>query len=311
MMKKLLSIFVCFMTGIMLAGCSPKVSSIQVSDDVDFKLVDVLQVDNKQVNTVFYYFLASIENNSDKVYHMSNLVYQLSAPSKDGYKSINPIDQFKTMITNDVNPGMSTYIYGYIGVPKTSDQNIGLYVQAKDAFIPFDSVKIRTIQDDKIQNSEEKKFTVYSDQYYEFEVDAQNLEYKYENGKSRIEGLKIIYKNKTDSRLVIPFLSPVCTIDGFKLDSLKDADKLKSMSQEDISKQDFSQNGMGAKTEQFKCETLGYQVFYLNPDQELPANIIFEADGVIPDFSSKKKDGITISINSPAFGYRQVMKVKY
>lgn len=310
-MKKILSLFLVLAIAFGLTGCSAKVSSIQVQDDVDFKLVDVLEVDNKQVNTVYYYFLASVENNSDKVYHMSNLVYQLCAPSKDGYKSINPIDQFKTIITNDVNPGMSTYVYGYIGVPKTADRTIGLYVKAKDAFIPFDSVKIRTRQDDKIQNSEQKKFTVYSDEYYEFEVDAENLTYTYENGKSRIEGLNINYKNKTDSRLVIPFLSPVCTIDGFKIDSLKDPDQLKSMSLQEIASQDFSENGMAAKTEQFKCETYGYQVFYLNPDQDLSANILFEADGIIPDFSSKKKDGITVSINSPAFGYRQVMKVNY
>lgn len=310
-MKKLISLFVCLMMSLSMAACSAKTDKIEVAEKVDFSLVDVLEVDNRQVNTVFFYFLASIENNSDKTYHMSNLNYQLCAPSKDGYRQINPIDQFKTIITNDVKPGMTTYVYGYIGVPKASDKNIGLYVKAEDAFIPFDAVKIRTIEDDKITNSEEKKFTVYSDEYYEFEVDASEVSYHYKDGNSTIDGLKIDYRNKTDQRLVIPFLSPVCTIDGFKVSSLPDADKLKGMSQDEIAKQNFTDKGLAAKTESIKAETLGFQVFYLAPRQELSANITFEANDAIPDFSAKQKNNITISINSPALGYKQVIKVPY
>lgn len=313
-MKKAFHLFLCLLLAFgsfTVAGCQPKADHIEVADQVKFSLVDVLEVDNHQVNTVFFYFLASVENNSKKTYHMSNLSYQLSAPSRDGYHAINPIDQYKTVITNDVKPGMTTYVYGYIGVPRTSDTNIGLYVKTEDAFIPFDSVKIRTIQDERVTNSEEKKFTVYSDEYYEFEVDSSNVAYHYEKGKSFVDGLKIKYRNKTDQRLVIPFLSPQCTIDGFKVSSLPDADKLKKMSLEEISKQDFSTKGMAAKTESIKAETLGYQVFYLGPEQELTANILFEAGDAIPDFSAKQKNGITISINSPALGYRQVIKVKY
>lgn len=311
MMKKILSALLCFLMALSLVGCQQKVTSIEVSDGVEFKLVDVLEVDNHQVNTVYYYFLASIENNSDKVYHMSNLVYTLSAPSKDGYKQINPIDQFKTIITNDVAPGSSTYTYGYIGVPKTEDRTIGLYVKAKDSFIPFDSVKIRTIEDENVTNSDQKKFVVYSDEYYEFEVDAENVTYSYKDGKSTIDGLLINYKNKTDSRLVIPYLSPTCVIDGFRVSALPDADKLKAMSLEEISQAKFESNGMGAKTQPIKTETYGYQVFYLDPNQELTAHIMFEAADAIPDFSAKQKNGITITINSPAFGYKQVIKVNY
>lgn len=159
-MKKLISFFVSLAMAFSLVGCSPKKTSIPVAEDVDFKLVDVLAVENENVNTAYYYFLASVENNSDKVYHMSNLSYKLMAKSGSEYKSINPIDQFKTIISNDVISGMSTYIYGYIGVPKTSDRNIGLYVEGQDEFIPFDSVKIRNIKDENVKNSSESKFIV-------------------------------------------------------------------------------------------------------------------------------------------------------
>lgn len=310
-MKKLISLFLCLFLSLSLVGCGSKPSSIEVADGVNFSLVDVLEVSNAQVNTIYFYFLASVENTSDKTYHTSNLNYQLCVPDHGEYTPINPIDQYKTIITNDVRKGMTTYVYGYIGVPNTADKNIGLYVKAKDSFIPFDSVKIRTIKDDGIAHSEEKKFTVYSDQYYEFEVDATNVAYKYKDGNSTIEGLKIIYRNKTNSRLVIPFLSPICDIDGFKVSSLSNADKLKAMSQEEIEKQDFSQKGLEAKTQQIRAETLGYQVFYLAPEQELKADILFEAKDAIPDFSAKQKNGVTITINSPALGYRQLIKVKY
>lgn len=311
MMKKWISVLLCLLMAVALTGCQSKKSSVEVQDGVEFSLVDVLEVNNKKSNTVFFYFLAGVENKSDQDYHMSNLSYNLMVPDKNGYRPINPIDQFKTVITNDVRPGMSTYIYGYIGVPVTGDKNLGLYVKSKDAFLAFDSIPIRKIQDENIKNSDEAKFTIYEDSSYEFDVDASGLTYHYADGNSTIDGLKIRYKNKTNQRLVVPYLSPVCTIDGFRIDSLPDPGKLKAMSQEEISKQDFSSKGMAAKTEPLRASTLGYELFYLAPNQEVTAVITFDAPGIIPDFSAKVKNGITININSPALGYSQIMKVKY
>ncbi len=310
-MKKLISLILCLFMGLSLTGCSQKVSSVQVQEGVDFSLVDVLEVDNKAANTVFFYFLAGIDNQSDQDYHMSNLNYALMAPDKNGYHAINPIDQYKSTITNDLRPGMSTYVYGYIGVPKTGDRNIGLYVKSKDAFLPFDAVKIRKISEDNIVHSTDAAYTIYEDEYYEFDVDASELAYHYDQGNSTIDGLKIHYKNKTDDNLVIPFLSPICTIDGFRLDELPNGGDLKNMNQEEISKQDFSSKGMQAKTEPLRAQTLGYELFYLLPEQEVTANVSFLAEGVIPDFSAKQKNGITININSPSLGYSQIMKVPY
>lgn len=304
-----MSVLLCFS----FAACAQEeaVTAVEVRENVELSMVDVLEVDNAQANTVFYYFLAGIDNNSDTVYHMSNLVYSLRAKDKNEYRQINPIDQFKTTITNDVPPGRSTYIYGYIGVPKTSDRSIGLYVEGQKAFIPFSSTTIRKIDDSKITNSDQKKFTIYSDDTFEFSVDAENLAYHYADGKSTIDGLKITYTNKTDQRLVVPFLSPICTIDGFKLDDLSNGNELKGMSQEEIEKVDFSNNGMQARTDSLRLDCYGYEVFYLEPEQEVSATILFEGDGIIPDFSAKTKNGITININSPALGYRQIMKVDY
>ncbi len=312
-MKKFFSLLMTLVLGLSLSACSSTTgsSSVEIADGVTFSMVDVLEVDNDNVNTVFFYFLAGIDNNSDQDFHMSNLDYQLTTDSKKEYQPINPIDQYRTIITNDVKPGMSTYIYGYIGVPRTENKTLGLYVKSKDAFVPFDSIKIRKIDDAKVTNSDEKKFTIYEDEYFEFDVDATNLAYHYENGVSTVDGLVINYTNKTDQRLVVPFLSPICTIDGFKLSDLPNGDELKSMSQEQISQVDFGSGDLQAKTESLKAESLGYQMFYLAPNASVPANISFRAEGIIPDFSAKQKNGITISINSPSLGYRQIMKVPY
>lgn len=311
-MKKFLAALMCLLLCIPITGCSSKTSSIEVADDVTFSLVDVLEVDNNSSNTAYYYFLASLDNNSESDYHMSNLNYILTTtPKDDSPMAINPIDQYKTVITNDVCPGQSTFVYGYIGIPQSSSRDLGLYVSAQKTFLPFDSIKVRKIQDDNVVNSTESAFTIYEDSDFEFDVDATNLTYSYENGTSRITGLIINYTNKTDQRLVVPFLTPVCTIDGLKLDDLPNGDALKSMSLEEISKQDFSTQGMDAKTEAVKCKTLGYQLFYLTPNQTIPVEVSFEAEGVIPDFSSANRMGITININSPSLGYSQIMKVNY
>lgn len=295
-----------------LTACSQSAgpTSAQIQEGVTFSLVDVLKTENKQANTVFYYFLASVDNESDSEYYMDKLSYVITDRSEQNKVGIHPIDQFKTTITNAIKPGYSTFVYGYIGVPATKHKNMGLYLPAQDQFIQFDSVRVRTIDDEHIVNSSEKAFTIYDDEYFEFDVDASNMQYRYDHGKSVVDGLKITYRNKTDDRLVIPYLSPVCTIDGLDLDKQPDPQKLKDMSQEEIEKQDFSSNGLAARTESFTGKTLGYQLFYLPAKQEVTCDISFEFENVIPDFSAAH-NAVTVNINSPALGYSQIMKVEY
>lgn len=310
-LKKSLLVLASFLM-VFAFGCSGSGNtSAQVQEGVKFTLVDVLKTENKKQNTVFYYFLASIDNESEADYHMSNLHYVMTDVSNQTSTGIHPIDQFQTTITDTLRPDMSTFVYGYIGIPASKYDEMGLYLPGQDQFIPFDSVRIRTIDDENIVNSEEKAFTIYDDGYFEFDVDGTNLAYHYENGKSRVDGLSITYRNKTDSRLVVPFLTPICTIDGLNIEGLPDKDKLLAMSQEEIEKQDFHSNGLEARTETFTGETLGYQLFYLPPQQEVTCQISFDFGAQIPDFSAAQHNSITININSPALGYSQTMKVSY
>lgn len=291
-----------------LSGCSSGDSSVEIQDGVQFQIVDALKINNESSNTVYYYFLASVKNDSEKVYHMSNLDYKMASQEGSESTSINVIDRMQTMITNDVNPGQSTFVYGYIGFANSSQKNPGLYFPGLDKFLPFSSVKVRTIDDENIANSDQAAFTIYEDNYFEFDVDASDLEYTWNKGKSQVSGLNITYRNKTKQRLVVPYLSPVCTIDGMKLADLKNSDKLKNMKLSELKKQDFSVDGKAPKTTSFSGDAYGYQLYYLGPDQEVTCPITFEFSNIVPDFESKT-GSITITINSPALGYSQVMKV--
>lgn len=312
-MKRILSVLLCLGLFFGLSGCTDSSSSaeshIEIQEGVEFELLDVLRVSNHKSNTIYYYFLASVTNNSDDVYHMSNLEYVITGDGAS--ESINPIERFQTTITNNVNTGLSTFVYGYIGYPNAKEKNVGLRFPKNNTFIPFSSVNIRDINDDKVQNSSEKKFTVYEDDCFSFEVDAENVEYSYADGNSSVKGLKITYTNKTDSRLVVPYLTPVCTMDGLKLENYSNGEAWKSMSLEELKKQDFKVNGLPPKTESFTGEATGFQVFYLSADQSLTTPVDFSFPGEIPDFSSDPNTGLTINITSPALGYSQVIRVPH
>lgn len=309
-MKKILSALLCLAMVFGISACGSGKSAeayLEVQEGVQFELLDVLRVSNRTSNTVYFYFLASVTNNADDVYHMSNLEYVIT--DENAENNINPIERFQTTITNNVNTGQSTFVYGYIGYPNANEKNPGLRFPKTGSFVPFSSVKIRDIDDEHIQNSEDKKFTVYEDEYFSFDVDAENVAFSYENGTSYVRGLKITYTNKTNSRLVVPYLTPVCTMEGLKLDSYSDGESWKSMSLEELRKQDFKVNGMPPKTETFTGEATGYQVFYLSPEQSLTTPVDFSFPGEIPDLSSDPNTGLTVNITSPALGYSQVIRV--
>lgn len=308
LMKKMLRILFVFCLSAVFFGCSSGSRTIELQDGVEFQLVDALKTVNQSSNSVYYYFLASVTNHSDEVYHMSNLDYEMASQEGSQSSSINAIDRMKTTITNSVSPGQSTFVYGYIGFANANQKDPGLYFPGKDQFLPFSSVKVRTINDENIKNSDEAQFTIYEDEYFEFDVDSSDMKYTYKDGKSQVTGLIITYRNKTDQRLVVPYLSPVCTIDGIKISERSKKDELKKMSLEELKKQDFSEKGNAPKTVSVTGEALGYQLYYLGPDQEVSCPITFEFSDIIPDFSSKT-GAITIRINSPALGYSQIIKV--
>ncbi|MCF0259400.1 MAG: hypothetical protein HUJ54_06020 [Erysipelotrichaceae bacterium] len=291
-----------------LTGCSAGSNKVMIQDGVNFKLMDVLKVTNPDTNAVYYYYLAQVTNTSDSVYHMSTLTYYVSEENRD-HTQVTSIDKSQQLITNDLYKNQSTSVYGYVGFPNSKNNNYGIYFPNQKQFVSFNSVSVRNINDKDLKEAEGDKFTAYEDSSFAIEVDTSNMKYSYKDGNSKVEGLIITYKNKTKNMLVVPYLTPVGKMEGLELKSLPDPDKLKSMSLEELKKQDFSQNGLAPKTTSIEGEAKGYQMYYLPAGISLPSNISIEFDGAIPDFSTP--GGLSVVLKSAALGYSQTLKVKY
>ncbi|WP_289182732.1 hypothetical protein [uncultured Dubosiella sp.] len=307
-MKKFLKILCVFCIGFALTGCSSKEAKTEIKDGVEFELLDALQVTNDTTNTVYYYFLGSLSNNSKAAYHMSELSYKVTDQENQDVHAIAR-DQATNMET--VPAEQSTFVYGYVGYPNNNQKNMGIYFPKNKAFLSFDSVKVRKISDKNVTYSTENKFTLYDDKSFQFDVDASKMTYDFTDGNSVVQGLTITYTNKTDKRLVVPYITPVATLKGIDLNDYKDRGDFKSMDLKQIKGVDFKTNDMAPKTEDIAGNATGYQCFYLTPKQSVTCKINFTFEHAIPDFSNYNPKAIQIDLNSAALGYSQTISVKY
>lgn len=311
-MKKFISILTVLFCILAFSGCSSKTApETEIAEGVEFRMLDVVEITNETTNTTYFYYLASLNNNSQERYHVADLHIDLAEKNGDDISKISSMDKEQSTIATDLEAGQSSFVYGYYGFPASDVKNPGLSLGA-DHFVSFNSVKVRSIKDQNIVNSTEDKFVIYDDEFFEFEVDASKVQYSYKNGVSVVSGLVLTYKNKTDQQLVVPYLKPVCVIDGLELGNYPDPNKLKAMTVDELKKQDFKTNGMAPRTSAYTGTALNYQLYYLEAKQEFPCYVTFTFKGIIPDFSNTSgSSGITISINSAPLGYSQRIQVPY
>lgn len=307
-MKKLLAILCVFCMSFALVGCSSKESKTEIKKDVEFELLDAVQITNDTTNTVYYYFLASLTNTSNATYHMSELSYKVTDQENQDVHAIAR-DQATNM--ESVTKGQSTFVYGYVGYPNNNQKDMGIYFPKNKAFLSFDSIKVRKISDKNVTYSAEDKFTLYNDKSFQFDVDASDVTYGFENGNSVVKGLKITYVNKTKQRLVVPYITPVATLKGINLNDYKDRGDFAKMKLDEIRKVDFKTNDMAPKTEDISGQATGYQCFYLTPEQSITCSIDFVFEHAVPDFANYNPKSIQIDLNSAALGYSQTINVKY
>ena len=308
-MKKVLTICLCFLVSIGLFGCKEKASpSLQLKKDVTFELLDALQITNETNNTVYYYFLASIENKSNQDFLTNSLSYEISDESNT---KLHSIDSSQKLITQTLEPEQSTFIYGYVGYPNNNQENMGISFPKKKKFIPFSSVDVRKISDNNVHYSDAKKFTLYKDSSFTFDVDASNIEYAFENGNSVIKGLKITYENKTDNHLVVPYITPQASMMGINLNDFKNKGDFSKMDTKAIQKVDFKTNDMDPRTSKIEGISTGYECFYLPAKQKVVCDVVFIFEHSAPDFNKKNPEAIRINLNSASLGYTQSITVAY
>lgn len=307
-MKKLSRWLLAMVCILSLVACSKGPSAVEVKDGVSFELLDAVRVTNDSTNTVYYYFLASLDNQSKSNYNLDELSYSIT----DGENhNVHAIDRSQTTIVKNLGAGRSTFVYGYVGYPNNNQKDMGIYFPKNKNFLSFDSIKLRKISDKNVNYSTKDKFTLYSDSTFEFDVDASDMTYTFENGNSVVKGLKITYINKTDSPLVVPYVTPIATLNGINLNSYLDRGNFSEMDLNQIKSVDFKTNDMQPKTEDIQGTASGYECFYLTEKQELTCTINFTFEHAIPNFSSYNPKAITIDLNSAALGYSQEINVKY
>ena len=310
MLKKIVNILLSLLLCCSLVGCGIGKTSpiLEIKKGISFELLDALRVDNATNNTVYYYFLGNVENNSKSDFSMSNLEYEITDKEN---KKIHSIDSDEVKIVQELKAGQSTFIYGYVGYPNNNQENMGISFPKFDQFLPFSSVDVRKISDKNVKHSDSKKFTLYEDDQFKCKVDASDLKYSFENGNSVVRGLKVTYKNKTDQQRVVPYLTPKGTLSGLDLNLYANLGDFSKMPLEKVKKIRFKKAGNQLRTIKKESMTTGYECFYLDKKQSITCEIGFIFEKCIPDFKKHDPKAITIDLNSASFGYSDTIQVDY
>lgn len=307
-MKKIISILTCMFIAIGLFGCTKGKSSVDLAENVTFELVDVMKIKNKQSNSIYYYYMAIIENKSDKDFDTTKLSYKLT---DDKDENIKPIDSYSSTPNPLIGKDQSTYIYGYIGFPNNNQKNLGLYFSKTKDFLPFTSVSVREADNTQIKTTGKDKFTLFEDNTMSIVVDTSNVSSTFSNGTTTLNGLKVTYKNKTKHRIVIPYLEPKGTLNGLNLSNYSGKGDFSNMDLEAFKRIDFSNKKMAPKTEEITGEASGYILYYLDPEKEAVCDIGFTFNNAGIDYTDKDTNVFTINLVSHSFGSTTSFKLSY
>ena len=302
-MKKILSYLCVFTLLLCMFGCKKEDTSINLAAHVKCELLDVLSITNESDNSTYYYFLANITNNGKKTFDTTEVSYKITENNK---KDVSIIDKYQSVPSYQLNKGESTYIYGYIGYPNNDQENIGLSFTKQKKFLPFNSFDVRKASDKNVNQSKKLKYTFYEDDTLKINVDASKADYDFNNGKTILKDIKITYENKTDNRIIVPYLTPSATMSGVDLTNKGD---FIDYTLEDIKNADFTTNGLSPKTESFKGNCTGYILYFLEKKQKIEANISFEFENAVPDFTDTSTKPFTVNINSKPFGVSNSFKI--
>lgn len=307
-MKKMISficaIFCCFV----FVGCTPKEPTIEIADDVSFELMDVMTITNDESNSIYYYYMAKIANDSKETYTTDEVIYSITDQGND---KINPIDEHESMPISTVLPEQTAYIYGYIGFPNSNQEAMGFYFNGLDEFVSFESVDIRKADNHDIQESDKLKFTIYEDKALKIDIDASQCDATFENGTTTLSNFIITYTNKTEKQITVPYFEPQATLKGLDLAEFESLGDFSKMNEDQIKKIDFTKNSLEPKTSEITGQAYGYIVEYLDPEQSIDCNVGFTFENAAINYKSGTKDCFDLDLVSRAFGITHSMEVSY
>lgn len=306
-MKKILSLCMSLFLCLSLFGCS-KNPSYTVSDGVTLTLSDVLKVENDVQNTIYYYYLIDIENSSDNEFDLDNLSYSIK--EKGSEEEIGAIDQKKFIPSKIVPSNEKAYIAGYIGFPNNDQKNIGIEFNSSKDFLAFKNAKVRTASNKDVATKQvgmsQKLFE--SDELL-ISYDYSQAEINFFEGNTVVSNFYIKYENKTDKRMVIPYVTPLGTLNGCLTTDYASKGDFKSMSMDDIKNLDLKTDGLLAQTKNISGESGGYALLYLDPEQSLSCNTMITFHNAFIYYQEDDQQPITIELTCQALGIDRTIKL--
>lgn len=304
--------FACFVgLALILSACSSAPTnkpSISIQKKVQFTLQDIWKISNPTDNTIYYYYLAKIDNQSKSEFSTKSIQYEFKDIKKH---RLNEID--KAIITpSTIIPAKgSTYMYGYVGFPNNDQGEVGLQFKKPKKFLSFNNKNLREIEATALKSKNKDHFTALKSKELTIKVDARHTKTTFENGNTVLSNFEITYTNHTKRAIVIPYIEPQATLNGIQLNQYQSKADFTSMDIDQLKKIDFTENGLAPKTKDIKGIASGYIIYYLQPKQSLKLSIGFTFEKTAIDFTDEDHDVFDISLASMPFGTTSIITLSY
>lgn len=286
-------------------GCSIKNPSYTIEEGIVLTLTDVLTVSNEEQNTVYYYYLMTIDNNTDKKYDVSSLIYEIT---DDKEANINAIDQNTTVPMSVIKKGQTGYIAGYVGFPNNNQKNIGLYFPKEDKFFSFKNIKDREATNSNVRSKQlGMAQTLYENDDIKIGYDYSQMDIQFSEGKTILSNFQITYENKTNQRVVVPFVTPYGTLNGLLS---ADYPSLTDYSSADIGViQSLTYKDENVLLKDVKGESSGYALWNLDAKQTMSCNVTIEFANTFICYPYGDEEPFSIELICTALGVDRTIKL--
>ncbi len=304
-MKKSLKILLATLLTLSIFGCSSKNPSYDIQEGVVLTLADVLTVSNEEQNTIYYYYLLTIDNQSEDDYNVSNLIYEIT---DDKEANINAIDQNSTVPLSNIKKGQTGYIAGYVGFPNNNQKNVGLYFPKEDQFFSFKNIKDREADNSSVSSKQVGMAqTLYENDDIKIGYDYSQMNIEFYESKTVLSNFQITYENKTNQRIVVPYITPYGVLNGLLTTDYPTFTDYSTANNDTI--QSFNYDGLELSLKDVKGQSGGYALWYLDENQSMSCNISIEFPNTFICYAGGEDEPFSIELICSALGVDRTIKL--
>ncbi|MCF0107073.1 MAG: hypothetical protein HUJ53_09945 [Holdemanella sp.] len=306
-MKKLLTVFITFCLSLSLAACTKKNPVYTIDDGITLELKDVLKAKNENQNTIYYYYLFSITNDRDEDYLLDKFKFSLR---DDGKKIKSYISEKYVMPTKLLTAKSTGYVCGHIGFANNNQKDVGLYFDNTKTFMSFKNVKIHQASSSDVRTTQKgMKQTLFEDSTISIGFDYSQANVSFEFGNTVLSNFGIVYENKTDETIVVPYIEPKATLNGLLTTDYADKGDFQTMDIEKIKTLDVKKNKKVPETKQIDGEASGFALIYLNPGQSLTVATAMTFHNSFICYQNSDETPIQVKLVNPGMGINATVYV--